>query len=72
MQEELKVERTSANRYTVTFKCLADKELDVETISHLQSKAGYHPMGYGGPSNIKREKEGTKIAHTWECSGSCD
>lgn len=72
MSNELKVERTSVSTYTVTFRCVADKELDNDTISNLQSKAGYYPQGYGGPDKIKRVQEDGKWVHTWECSGSAD
>lgn len=70
--ETLTVETKRSYSY-VHFKVSANRELSFEEVRDLQIKAGYHPAGYSGPWDIRRETEpdGT-ITHHWACAASCD
>jgi hypothetical protein len=41
-------------------------------IRTAQEQLGFHPAGYGGPSNLDITQEGKKWVSRWESSSSCE
>lgn len=50
-----------------------DHEITYEEAIQIQREAGYHPAGYGGPSEPRLvEKREDKFVYRFSCSSSCD
>lgn len=64
--------RVSQNGYGVgdiiRWEAEASADVSLDEISTAQEKAGYSPLGYGGPNNVRIE-EGKVY---WTCYASCD
>ncbi len=60
-----------SRRFTATFTGLEPPTH--QDIAAAQEQAGFHPCGYGGPSNVSRmlQADGSWRV-TWECGASCD
>lgn len=43
-----------------------------DTLVEAQTAAGFHPAGYGGPSNVSSRADGDEVVTTWTSSSSCD
>jgi len=54
------------------FTVFSKRELKNEELAYLQEKAGFHPLGYGGPSLVFRNEKNGVYTTSWQCSGSCD
>jgi len=57
---------------TIIFEAESDDKLEGDTVALIQTKLGYHPAGYGGPSNIKGERTTDRYITSWYCYASCD
>jgi hypothetical protein len=62
----------SSNHRETKWELYSEKECSMEEIEMAQRKAGYDPLGYGGPYRLKIEAEGSLFKHTWTCQSSCD
>lgn len=56
----------------VRFRGHCDHSPSLDEVSEAQGKAGYHPLGYGGPNNVRSEPDGEGFVVTWTCYASAD
>jgi hypothetical protein len=54
------------------FRIESSYEPSKQDIEQSQIDLGYHPNGYGGPSNVERSIYRCRFITTWSCSASCD
>jgi len=57
----------------VRFEGVSDAEPSPDEVAAAQEAANYHPAGYGGPNNIRAQREAVdRWRVTWTCFASCD